>query len=111
MHVVCIKQGMLHVNDPGTWLVATTGKKGPMLLFDLVHYRLHQTIHARDLDAKNYLDFVNAMVTSDGHHVLLSVVGPPPRYKDTEHVADVTYFATWDVQKGLNVHYLLVFNM
>jgi hypothetical protein len=100
MYVLGIKQVMLHVNDPGTWLVATTGNTGPMLLFDLVQYRLHQTIQASDLDAKNYLDFVNAMVTSNGHHVLLPVSGSPPRYKDTENVADVTYFATWDVRKG-----------
>jgi hypothetical protein len=85
----------------GTWLVARTNdKNGPVLLLDLIKYRLHQTIHIKDLDATNFSLSIDAMVTSDGRHVLLSVNGPPPRFKDNKYVANVTYFATWDVRKG-----------
>jgi hypothetical protein len=90
---------LLQVNDLGTWLVARTDD-GPVLLFDLVKYRLHQTIHIKDLDATSFANSIDAMVTSNGHHVLLSVSGPPSMYKAKKDVADVTYFATWDVQKG-----------
>jgi hypothetical protein len=93
-------QLVLQVNAPGTWLVADTDE-GPVLLFDLVKYRRHQTIHVSDVDATAYTDD-DDLVTSDGHHVLLSITGPPPRYKAKEGKLYVPHFATWDVRKGEN---------